>query len=200
MPSSNSDDWRVIEGIVGSLDPDGTPHFAAMGPRVPTAPCEEWSILWLAPFADSQTLANLTSHPKGTFHVLDDALLIAEIVTGTADSNARGCLWEGEYPRLAESVWWCAFDVVDRVASSPRVQLECEIVNRSGGRTWCGWNRAQHAVLELAILFTRAHLLPKNEIRSQIDFVRPWVEKTGGPRERQAWSLLEAKLAEEMAS
>ena len=49
-------------------------------------------------------------------------------------------------------------------------------------RDFFGFNRAQHAVLEAAILATRVGLLPAGEIFAQLERLRPLVAKTGGPR------------------
>ncbi len=187
--------YRVIEGIVGTLGPDGTPHFAPMGPRVPTTSWDTWSAITLRPFPDSQTLANLRRTGKGVFHVIDDALLLARALTG-ADLSSECRVRKGGFPVLNGAVAWLAFKVVSFHEEEPRVRLECRIVDRGSGGSWSGWNRAQHAIVELAILVSRAHLLPAETIREQLEPLRSWVSKTGGPRERQAWEMLRRKLEE----
>jgi hypothetical protein len=53
-----------------------------------------------------------------------------------------------------------------------------------------GFNRAKHAVLEAAILATRTHLLPADQIRDEYARLQIIVDKTAGPREREAMALL----------
>jgi hypothetical protein len=53
-----------------------------------------------------------------------------------------------------------------------------------------GFNRAKHAVLEAAILATRTHLLPKDQIRDEFSRLQVIVDKTAGPREQEAMALL----------
>jgi hypothetical protein len=53
-----------------------------------------------------------------------------------------------------------------------------------------GFNRAKHAVPEAAILASRVHILPRAAIMEQLGPLRPLVEKTAGPREREAFDLL----------
>jgi hypothetical protein len=55
-----------------------------------------------------------------------------------------------------------------------------------------GFNRAKHAVLEAAILATRTHLLPADQIRDEYARLQIIVDKTAGPREREAMALLTA--------
>jgi len=70
--------------------------------------------------------------------------------------------------------------------------------HRGTRRDFIGFNRARHAVLEAAILATRVHLLPPDQIRDELTRLAVPVEKTAGPREREAWALvggfIESKL------
>ena len=71
-------------------------------------------------------------------------------------------------------------------------------------RDFFGFNRAKHAVLEAAILATRTHILRPEQIRQQLAALASPVEKTAGPDEEAAFSLLaefvERKLAEPAGS
>ena len=51
--------------------------------------------------------------------------------------------------------------------------------------------RAGHAVLEAAIVATRLHLLPAEEVDAEFRRLAVAVEKTAGPREFEAWRMLE---------
>jgi hypothetical protein len=64
------------------------------------------------------------------------------------------------------------------------------VVHRGVSREFLGFNRARHAVLEAAILATRTHLLPADQIRDEFAKLQVIVEKTAGPREREAMALL----------
>ena len=57
-------------------------------------------------------------------------------------------------------------------------------------REFVGFNRAANAVLEAAIYATRVHLLPRTFIDSELDRLQVIVNKTAGPRELEAMSLL----------
>ena len=53
-----------------------------------------------------------------------------------------------------------------------------------------GFNRAQAAILEAAILVSRLHMLPRDRIERELAYLRSAVEKTAGLREVEAWSWL----------
>ena len=69
--------------------------------------------------------------------------------------------------------------------------MSARIVHAGTLRDFFGFNRAKHAVVEAAILATRVHLLPREEIQAELSRLRIPVEKTAGPREREAFALLE---------
>jgi uncharacterized protein len=65
------------------------------------------------------------------------------------------------------------------------------VVDRGTIREFFGFNRAKHAVVEAAILATRTAFLPPEEIRGEFARLAVLVEKTGGPREHEAFEFLE---------
>ena len=86
------------------------------------------------------------------------------------------------------------FKVTAADTSEERLRLEARVVAVHEGRPFLGFNRARHAVVEGAILVTRLHLLDADEVRRQFRELAVLVEKTGGPREREAFRLLEEKV------
>ena len=57
-----------------------------------------------------------------------------------------------------------------------------------------GFNRAQAAIIELAILSSRLAMLPREKVRREAEYLALAVEKTAGPREREAWDWLMEKI------
>lgn len=57
-----------------------------------------------------------------------------------------------------------------------------------------GFNRAQAAVVEAAILVSRLHLLPEHKIRSELKYLAIAISKTAGENERTAWQWLLEKV------
>jgi hypothetical protein len=51
-------------------------------------------------------------------------------------------------------------------------------------------------VVEAAILVSRLHMLPSEKIEREIGYLQIAIDKTAGPRERQAWDWLMQRIAE----
>jgi hypothetical protein len=182
MPSSA----LLIEGLVSTLDATGRPNLAPMGPRVQI----DGSRLVLRPFKTSTTYHNLVHTPEGVFHIIDDALLLARTAIGLpVDAPTRPAeLVRGVV--ITSACRFLEFRITRIDDSSERATFEAEVLAAVTLRDFLGWNRAKHAVLELAILATRAHFLPVAELESE--FRRHWsaIEKTGGDDERAAYDCL----------
>src|SRR5262249_12981203 len=81
---------------------------------------------------------------------------------------------------------------IDDDATRPR--FHCRVVHRASHAPFAGFNRAQAAVVEAAILVSRLHLLPREKIDREIAYLSIAVEKTAGPAEQEAWNWLMEKL------
>ena len=55
---------------------------------------------------------------------------------------------------------------------------------------FAGFNRAQAAVLEGAVLVSRLHMLPPQKIDSEMAYLQIAIDKTAGPGEHEAWGWL----------
>jgi hypothetical protein len=74
----NKHDEPILEGIVVTLDDQGIPNIAPMGPRVD----RQISRLVLRPFQTAQTYRNLKATGCGVFHITDDVELLARAAVG----------------------------------------------------------------------------------------------------------------------
>lgn len=181
----------ILEGLVTTLNADGSPHLAPMGPRMN----DGFTGFVLRPFPTSQTYRNLLAHPEGVLHITDDVLLLARAALGSASlpptvpaQRVRGVV-------LADCCRHFEFAVRAVDASGERVRMDAEIVRAQRHRDFWGFNRAKHAVLEAAILATRLHLLEHGEVRAEFAKLRTIVDKTGGAAEDEAMTFLEERLA-----
>ncbi|MFM7207491.1 MAG: DUF447 domain-containing protein [Planctomycetaceae bacterium] len=177
---------------------DGGLHVAAMGPLIDDAERTAGRITRLAlrPFATSQSAANLARARCGVFHATDDVLLLARVVAGRLDAPPPTRPAEAVAGRVltdACQAWEFIVESVDD--SRERLEMAARVVAEHRGRPFLGFSRAAHAVVEAAILVTRLRILDRGEIRGRIDDLRVLVEKTGGPRDREAFDLLEAAAA-----
>lgn len=183
----------ILEGVVTTLNADDQLNVAPMGPIVD----ESITTLLLRPFQTSQTYCNLKLRPEGVFHVTDDVLLIARAAIGRLDPLPETFPAEKITGRVITSACrWYEFEVVECDDRTERTNLTARVVHVGNLRDFFGFNRAKHAVLEAAILATRLHLLPREDVQRQFAALRILVEKTAGPREREAFALLEAFVAE----
>jgi hypothetical protein len=182
----------ILEGLVTTLGADDRVNVAPMGPVVPDDARECWQTFELRPFNTSQTAANLLAHPEGVLHVHDDVLLLAQAAIGPVEplptllpaSKIRGWL-------LADACRALEFRIVACDDSKPRLRLRAEVVHTHRLRDFFGLNRAMFAVVEAAILATRTHLIPPEDIAADFRRLAVLIDKTGGPRERAAFELLQ---------
>jgi hypothetical protein len=173
----------ILETIVTSLDPAGAINFAPMG--------VEWGeeIIVLKPFLETRTFQNLTATRTAVVNLTDDAMLFAQ-----------GAISSPQFPWIPASVVngavlqaacsWRELEVVTIDATPPRSRIDARVVHRGFTREFMGFNRAKHAVLEAAILATRTHLLPAEQIKEEYARLQIIVDKTAGPREQEAMTLL----------
>ncbi len=75
-----------------------------------------------------------------------------------------------------------------------RPRFHCRVVHEHAHAPAPGFNRAQAAVIEAAILTSRLHMLPPEKIRAELDYLTIAISKTAGDREQEAWEWLTAKI------
>jgi uncharacterized protein len=182
----------ILEGLVTTVNPDGTPHLAPMGPRV----SPEMTCFTLKPFNASTTFQNLKRLPEGVLHITDDVLLLARAAVGAVDTfpeHHQAIHVNGNV--LTGACRYFEFRIVELDESNDRVRLEAEVIHSATLRDFFGFNRAKHAVLEAAILATRLHFLNLDEVQADFKKLRVIVDKTAGPAEAEAMSFLEQYLS-----
>ena len=183
----------IIEGIVTSLNREGVLNIAPMGPIVD----ESLSWFHLRPFQTSATFRNLNATHCGVFHVIDDVLLIAQAALNRLPDLVPTRAAETVAGRVLESACrWYEFRVESLDASQDRSEIQCSVTHAGVLREFFGFNRAKHAVLEATILATRLHLIPREQIASQLRDLKIIVDKTAGPREFEAFALVEEFIGE----
>jgi uncharacterized protein len=185
----------IIEGLMTTANPDGTSNVSPMGPRVAAEEGADWTRLVVRPFRTSTTYANLKRTGLGVFHVTDDVEMLAAAAIGRLAPPPVRRSAAGQFI-LEGACRWYALEVACLEDADERTTIEMRVVERGTLREYFGLNRAKHAVVEAAILATRLHLIPHDEIERQLAALRPLVEKTGGSAEQRAF----AQLAEYVAT
>ena len=129
-------------------------------------------------------------------HVTDDVLLLAQAAIGKIDpqpASAAASKVRGHY--LCGCCRYFEFRIVASDVTQSRARLEAHMLHQGRLRDFFGFNRGKHAVVEAAILATRTHVLPLEQIAAEYDRLEVLVHKTGGPAELQAFRLLRGHLA-----
>ena len=70
----------ILEAIVTTVNPQGVPNLAPMGPKVES---EDLQRFILRPYRTSTTYRNLRDRGEGVLHVTDDVLTLARAAIGT---------------------------------------------------------------------------------------------------------------------
>jgi hypothetical protein len=179
----------IVESIVTTLAADGALNIAPMG--------VEWDggadTIVLKPFLETTTFANVNATGSAVLNLTDDVYIFAAAAIGSPTfPTVPAAVVRGAVLEAACS--WRELEVTAIDATPPRARIETRVIHRGVRREFIGFNRARHAVLEAAILCTRLHLLPREQVDAEFARLRVPVEKTAGPREWEAWGLLEAHL------
>ena len=177
----------IRECIVTTQSDEGKLHIAPLGL---IEDGEGWII---APFRPSTTLDNLRTMPFAVASFTDDVLVFAGCLTGNKDWPTRPAEHvPGAYLENALAHLELAVESVEEDELRPR--FHCRIVHEGNHAPFKGFNRAQAAVIETAILATRLKMLPREKIETELAYHQIAVEKTAGPSEHEAWRLLVEKI------
>jgi hypothetical protein len=164
-------------------------NVAPMGPWVPDTAMTDWQAFVLRPYKTSQTYRNLREHPEGVFHITDDVLLLAQAAIGPVTAQTAPAL-AVVGRRLADCCRFYEFRIDCFDDAEERTKLMARVVRQERIRDFVGFHRARHAVVEAAIAASRVGIIPTSQILADLQRLRPLVDKTAGPNERQAFELL----------
>lgn len=177
----------IFEAIVTTRAPGGGVHIAPMGLR------EQEGCVVLAPFRPSTTLDNVLAGGCAVANFTDDVRVFAGCLTGRRDWPTLPAQRVAGV-RLAHSLAHSEL-TLERVEDDPqRPRLLCRPVFEQSHGAFRGFNRAQAAVIEAAILVSRLHMLPAAKVDAELAYLAIAIDKTAGAREREAWSWLLARI------
>ena len=179
----------IRESIITTLRDDGSAHIAPMGVH------ETERGLLLAPFKPSTTHDNLVRDGVATINYTDDVRIYAGCITGKRDwPTAPTDVIAGI--RLQECLAHTEVKIHTHEDDAQRPKFYCDVVYEHMHKPFHGYNRAQSAVLELAILVSRLNMLPAEKIDNEIEYLLIGLEKTAGEREQTAWNWLMEKVTD----
>jgi len=173
----------IRESIVSTINASGEVHFAPIGL---IAERSGWII---APFYPSTTLSNLRTVPYAAANFTDDVRVFAGCLTGRSQWPTAICE-QIPVPRLAKTLAHIELAVTHVSGDDQRPRFHCRVVCTAMHEPFLGFNRAQAAVIEAAILVSRLHLLPREKIERELAYLQNILGKTASPAEEEAWSWL----------
>jgi uncharacterized protein len=177
----------IQEIIVTTENDDGTTHIAPMGIR------DENGLIMIAPFKPSATLANIQRNKTAVVNRIDDVRIFAGCLTGRKDwPLVPTTKIKGKRLEAALSHVELELDSFEDDELRPRFYLKpvAEITHSA----FKGFNRAQSAVLEAAILVSRLHMLPEEKVDQELEYLTIAIDKTAGENEKIAWQWLMDKI------
>jgi hypothetical protein len=178
----------IRETIVTTAGADGSVHMAPLGL---IADGDGWII---APFHPSKTLDNLRAVPFAVANHTDDVRVFAGCLTGrfrwpmVASEEVPVQRLAGALAHAELAVEWVADD-----AQRPR--FRCRVLRVVSHAPFQGFNRAQAAVIEAAILVSRLDMLPREKVEQELAYLEIAIGKTAGDVEREAWGWLMERVA-----
>jgi hypothetical protein len=177
----------ILETVVTTINPDGSVNCAAMG--------VEWGEqrIVIKPFGGTRTLRNLRATQAAVVHLTDDILLFSQAALGDPQPPTHPATAVAGAV-LDDACSWREVRVEAIDDSAQRARVDTVVVGGGTGREFLGLNRARHAVLEASILASRARMLPAAEIAAELGRLQVLVDKTAGPREREAMEYVRRQL------
>ena len=183
----------IRETIVTTMNAERQVHFAPLGIT------PEGDGFILAPFRPSSTLENLRVVPFANANYTDDVRVFAGCLTGRRDWPVIPAE-RVPVPRLASALAHAELEVTRVTEDEQRPRFHCRVLRETNHAPFRGFNRAKAAVIEAAILVSRLHLLPREKIEREIEYLSVAVEKTADAAEKEAWDWLMQKIADHYAS
>jgi uncharacterized protein len=181
----------IRETIVTTADAAGRVHIAPLGIIADdAAEGRGWII---APFRPSTTLDNLRAVPFAVANYTDDVRIFAGCLTGRRDWPTTSSS-HVPVPRLQGALAHAELAVSHVIEDEQRPRFHCRVVHQESHAPFAGFNRAQAAVVEAAILVSRLNLLPRPKIEQELAYLEIAVTKTAGEAELTAWNWLQQKV------
>ncbi len=193
MPAEEHAAWPLIETVMTTRGRDGGVNCAAMGVR--------WGadevVFW--PFRGTRTLRNLRLGGEAVAHLTDDALLFVQAALGHPEPATRTAEVTGGAVIEQCSAWREL--VVTEIAASddgpPRPRVTARVVaSGSGAQPPMGMCRARHAAVEASIVASRLRFLGAERVGAELDRLQELIDKTAGPREREAMAFVRGYVAQ----
>jgi hypothetical protein len=179
---------RIFETIVTVRGDAERTQITPLGVR------REGETIVLAPFRPSLTLDLLLQTRVAVINHTDDVRVFAGCIVGRRDWPLVAAT-RIDGVRLASGLAHEEIELTEVVDDPQRPRLRCRSVHRETHAPFQGFNRAQAAVIEAAILVSRLSILPAGKLEAELEYLKIAIDKTAGEAELQAWSWLMEAIA-----
>lgn len=173
----------IYETIISTLDTQANVHVTPFGITM------QDGLVVISPFKPSATLENILATEYAVMNLTDDVRVFAGALTGRKEWPLLPADKINGF-RLVDALAHKELKLVEVRQNDVRPQLLMQVVHEVQHQAFQGFNRAQAAVIELAVLVSRLKRLPMEKITQELAYLTIAVEKTAGPRELEAWSWL----------
>lgn len=179
---------QIFETVVTTVSPAGRAHTAPMGVRYRA------EAVVLMPFKPSTTLDNIVATGHAVLNIVTDTRVFAGCVTGRRSwPTVPAARVAGV--RLACALSHLELRLAQHHDDAQRPVLQMARVHEQEHAPFAGFNRAQAAVIEGAVLVSRLHMLPPEKVDTEMAYLQIAIDKTAGPAEREAWGWLREAVA-----
>ncbi len=183
---------EIFEAVLTTVSAAGVPHVAPMGVRYLGGP--SGARIVLMPFRPSTTLDNMLATRCAVLNRLVDPRVFAGCVTGRKSWPLRPAEKIAGV-RLEAALSHVELELADIVEDAQRPRLTFAPIHEVQHAPFLGFNRAQNAVIEGAVLVSRLHLLPPEKIDAEMAYQQIAIDKTASPEAREAWGWLREAVA-----
>ena len=177
----------IFETVIISSDDKNIPHVTPFGIRY------EGEQIIISPYKPSKTLNNIMTTKVATMNVTDDVRVFAGALTNRQPWQLESTEGINGF-RLQDCLMHIELRLQEVREDEVRPQLVMTQLKKQHHRDFSGFNRAQAAVIELAVLTSRLHMLPREKIQSELKYLQIAIDKTAGEKEQEAWSWLTEKI------
>ena len=173
----------IKESIIITTNRKGKPHVVPMGVKFIKKK------IFISPFIPSQTFLNLKEYPYAVINYIDDVGVFVGCLFGTKKYKMKKTKKiKGFY--LQEALTYIEIRAHKLKENKIRPEFECKILNETMLKPFQGFNRAQAAVIEAAILASRLGIISIKKINKEIGYLQNAINKTAGDKEKFAWNQL----------
>lgn len=177
----------IVETIISTISSTGESHVTPFGVKY------EDDFIIISPYKPSTTLDNILATKCAVMNLTDDVRVFAGALTNRQPWQLIQADKIATY-RLAACLAHVELELVEVRDDATRPQLLMKKIAEFNHQPFAGFNRAQAAVIELAVLVSRLHLLPREKIESEMQYLQIAIDKTAGERELEAWGWLLEKI------